>query len=401
MLRERTGDLFSSKDSLAHCVSANFRMNAGIAVEFVRRYGRPQKKGAVIGDVEIARDRNRYIFHLVTKEVHYGKPTEKTLVLALDTLAEKMKELKITKLSVPRLGCGLDQLKWEKVREILRNWAVKNGFTVTVYTLAQTPKDNPEYNAVKAYIDDPVYENWQKIDQKYKDYFSERLQTIFSKQFPNLTLAYISTAYLQPDFQVSIIVDGKEYDSVVVRTLIELLLAKPDDNGLLTKQDISLLSDITTKTADNHEGNEIYQNTTELREDPVLYQTAFQDMIGSKLTDPKVVRDLRGNLRVEIEAEVVRLFGESFSKSGLEYGGDGENLYVLEFLSDKDTKFPHDIGVHKIAKIFLENDGVSDLLMVTDENNRMLFTVDPTEIFEVRGLVRNLQKMRRAQVRSE
>lgn len=34
-----TGDLFKSKDCLAHCVSKDLRMSRGIAVEFKRRFG--------------------------------------------------------------------------------------------------------------------------------------------------------------------------------------------------------------------------------------------------------------------------------------------------------------------------------------------------------------------------
>lgn len=59
---------------------------------------------------------NRYIFYLVTKAISSGKPTMESLHKSLEELRRKCQELEVTKLAIPRIGCGLDRLDWDAVK---------------------------------------------------------------------------------------------------------------------------------------------------------------------------------------------------------------------------------------------------------------------------------------------
>jgi hypothetical protein len=124
-ITEVKGDLFSSNETLAHCVSKDFKMGAGIAVLFKQKFGIVDTKNRIgkdVGDIVVIdrnTDNNRYIIHMITKEYYYGKPTYGSLKSCLLKLYEACKNLNIAKLSIPKIGCGLDKLEWHKVKKIL------------------------------------------------------------------------------------------------------------------------------------------------------------------------------------------------------------------------------------------------------------------------------------------
>lgn len=119
-------DLFTvPKDyCLVHCVSADFALGAGIAKEFAKRgvkeelkknyYFTPVGKAVITHATEWAME-----FNLVTKEKYYQKPTYDTLHSALIHLKLYCCTLKIKKLAMPRIGCGLDKLEWCKVKPMI------------------------------------------------------------------------------------------------------------------------------------------------------------------------------------------------------------------------------------------------------------------------------------------
>lgn len=130
--REVEGDLFDSKDSLAHCVSKDLRMGMGIAKEFKARFGDDIERKNVGECAMLRSGRERRIFYLVTKERYYQKPTYETLSAALQSLRQLCVDNNITKLSMPQIGCGLDRLRWDKVRSMIRD-TFKDKVAVTIY----------------------------------------------------------------------------------------------------------------------------------------------------------------------------------------------------------------------------------------------------------------------------
>lgn len=135
------GNLFDSKDSLAHCVSLDFKMGAGIALKFRQIFGNIDKLRSMkckVGEVAYLQDNDRYIFYLITKEKYFQKPTYKSLELSLQNLYNLCKKLDIMKLSIPKIGCGLDKLDWNRVQDIIESVFID--IKITVYLLESEKK---------------------------------------------------------------------------------------------------------------------------------------------------------------------------------------------------------------------------------------------------------------------
>lgn len=128
-------DLFTAPQDyiLAHCISADFRLGAGIAVKF--------KQMGVKNELERLYNRNvsyldiwredkhgtclftevgRPVYNLVTKERYYHKPTYTSLEQSLwDLRRQHFQKSETLKLAMPKIGCGLDNLRWEQVEDIV------------------------------------------------------------------------------------------------------------------------------------------------------------------------------------------------------------------------------------------------------------------------------------------
>lgn len=130
ILNEKQGNLFelNKKYALAHCISQDCAMGAGIAVQFNKTF-----KGMKNYCIRVIKqnnltfpcvlpycDNDRTIFNLVTKKAYYGKPTYITITKCIHEMATMCKQYNIKYLAIPKLGCGLDRLQWSKVREIIK-----------------------------------------------------------------------------------------------------------------------------------------------------------------------------------------------------------------------------------------------------------------------------------------
>lgn len=130
IFKEEKRDLFTVPFDyyLAHCISADFGMGKGIVVEFNKRFNMKQIlqskypdylnqwiQDKMIGDCI----REGRVFNLITKERYYNKPTYRSLTTALIRLKELCVNGRITKLAIPVIGCGLDRLEWNKVKDLI------------------------------------------------------------------------------------------------------------------------------------------------------------------------------------------------------------------------------------------------------------------------------------------
>ena len=117
-------DLFTMPQGyyLAHCISADFALGAGIAKAFDNVYNIRFKLFRNFDDYEYHGGDALLIdnvFNLVTKKKCYHKPTYDSLREALEMMKEQIDFLGITKLAMPKIGCGLDRLEWTKVYDII------------------------------------------------------------------------------------------------------------------------------------------------------------------------------------------------------------------------------------------------------------------------------------------
>lgn len=138
-LLEKKGDLFASELSKAHCVSADQRQGAGIALQFRRRYGRIDElvqQNKRVGEVAYFMNKNgEFIFTLVTKNRYWEKPTYCNFQQSLKALSDLCKKLGVWQLAIPRIGCGLDGLSWEVVKKSIEDTWEGTPMEITVYTL--------------------------------------------------------------------------------------------------------------------------------------------------------------------------------------------------------------------------------------------------------------------------
>ncbi|XP_024147863.1 ADP-ribose glycohydrolase OARD1 [Oryzias melastigma] len=137
-----SGDLFSCppEEALAHCISEDCRMGAGIAIMFKRKFAgvaelKEQKK--VSGQCAVLRKKGRFIYYLITKAKYNQKPTYDSLKRSLEDMKSHCVKYGVTRISMPRIGCGLDRLKWSKVAEILEEVFYHTNISITVYSLPE------------------------------------------------------------------------------------------------------------------------------------------------------------------------------------------------------------------------------------------------------------------------
>ena len=110
----------------AHCISSDFVMGAGIAKLFTNRGIKqrllntyPVNNWNGHGYCLPIFTKNHVVCNLVTKHKVYEKPTYDTLRSALVHMKLYCNLWKIKKLAMPRIGCGLDKLQWDKVKSII------------------------------------------------------------------------------------------------------------------------------------------------------------------------------------------------------------------------------------------------------------------------------------------
>ena len=130
IIKTEVKDLFTVPQGyyLAHCISGDYALGAGIAKQFVENYNMRFKlhknypipdgeKYANVGQALLVDN----VFNLVTKARVFHKPTYDTLYYTLLDMRVQCENLNVTKLAIPLLGCGLDRLEWSQVLDIIKD----------------------------------------------------------------------------------------------------------------------------------------------------------------------------------------------------------------------------------------------------------------------------------------
>lgn len=145
---EVTGDLFTAGTDclLAHCISSDFALGAGIAKTFRDRYGVRDKliatggkdrwngKGCCIITGSSEDDKPMWnVANLITKAKCYEKPTYKTLEQALIEMKQQCAVWGYRRIAMPLIGCGLDGLSWDRVSAIIKDVFADYDGEIVVY----------------------------------------------------------------------------------------------------------------------------------------------------------------------------------------------------------------------------------------------------------------------------
>lgn len=128
---EEMKDLFTVPNDyyFAHCISADFALGAGIAVEFKKRFDMKNKLMNKCPGITEYMDLYKLqgtcllidnVFNLVTKRKYWQKPTYASITQALYTMKRLCDTYDIKKIAMPKIGAGLDRLQWNKVSKIIK-----------------------------------------------------------------------------------------------------------------------------------------------------------------------------------------------------------------------------------------------------------------------------------------
>lgn len=130
--KEETRDLFAVPEEyyLAHCISADFKMGKGIAVEFNKRFDMKKILENKYPNFIYLWNHHDWdyhcilegrVFNLITKERYFQKPDYAGISGALLLMKALSVKNKISKIAMPIIGCGLDKLEWNKVSDIIKH----------------------------------------------------------------------------------------------------------------------------------------------------------------------------------------------------------------------------------------------------------------------------------------
>ena len=119
---------------LAHCISADFAMGAGIALQFQKRLQTKTRLCQKYGNrVTTWQCEQKFpggpgecllegrVLNLVTKQYYYQKPTVQTMRNALMSMRNLCVLHNIHKIAMPRIGCGLDKMSWPVVSKMVQD----------------------------------------------------------------------------------------------------------------------------------------------------------------------------------------------------------------------------------------------------------------------------------------
>ncbi|KAG5873427.1 hypothetical protein JTB14_001148 [Gonioctena quinquepunctata] len=123
-IEEKYIDIFNigNQFALVLCISADGKLGAGIAKSFdnIFSLGKEIKESRPITGRVITTKRNgRVIYNLVTKTKYWEKPTLETMWSCLVGMKKKIVENKVTKLAIPQIGCGLDKMNWNTIKNMI------------------------------------------------------------------------------------------------------------------------------------------------------------------------------------------------------------------------------------------------------------------------------------------
>ena len=137
-IKEEKGDLFSVEDSspvFAHCVSSDGKMDAGIAKQFVRRYGNGLRNSVEefeVGDAAPYKNGDTKVYNLITKEKYWKKPTFRSIQSSLQSLKNRLAKNSEEKIYMPRIASGLDGKDWGKVKAKIKDVFDGSNIQITI-----------------------------------------------------------------------------------------------------------------------------------------------------------------------------------------------------------------------------------------------------------------------------
>lgn len=141
---EEMKNVFDDKTSvLAHCISSDYVMGAGIAAAFTKMGVKAYLKAnypeewdghgrCIICEIPDGDNKGQLVANLITKELVSDKPTYTSVIEALADMKGQMEERGLNKVCMPFIGCGIDGLKWTELKPEIDKLFGNTDFDVVV-----------------------------------------------------------------------------------------------------------------------------------------------------------------------------------------------------------------------------------------------------------------------------
>lgn len=140
--KEVQANLFDidKKYVLVQCISQDCVMGKGIATIFNEKFkGMKEKCKRVIDENNLSfpcvipyQDNNGAVFNLVTKKLYSHKPKYSAIKTCIKIMATVCKRNNIRYLAMPMIGCGIDGLSWDIVRNMIQEEFNKIDITIEI-----------------------------------------------------------------------------------------------------------------------------------------------------------------------------------------------------------------------------------------------------------------------------
>lgn len=182
------GDYFNDTYNLVHCVSQDFEMNTGIALNFKNKYGKVDEliaQSRKVGELAYLRFNDQFIIYLITKSTYYQKPDYKSLFKTLKHLKQFCDSNNIIKLAMPKIACELDKLNWDIVSGMLKYVFEDTTIDITVSTFLPSKQIISLVEPINIHL-----------LQTRDDYLQKIIETIKNPELAELNWLRKSKAYI-------------------------------------------------------------------------------------------------------------------------------------------------------------------------------------------------------------
>jgi O-acetyl-ADP-ribose deacetylase (regulator of RNase III) len=138
----------NSDTAVAHCIAADLNWGSGVAPIIIRemfdaekscRYKCSTNPDGVKSELKVGEilavkpsGHNTTLVNLITKLRSSYKPTYEHLTESLVTLKNYMNLNGLTTVYMPKIGCGIDMLKWEVVSQIVKGVFANTNISIII-----------------------------------------------------------------------------------------------------------------------------------------------------------------------------------------------------------------------------------------------------------------------------
>lgn len=136
------GNIFQSKmQVIVNPVNTQGRMGAGLALKFKQRwpamyaqYVKDCQSGTLDVDMPtLWKGKDRWVMNLATKRDWRDPSRLEYIALGLERFVEFYQDAGVQSIAFPKLGCGLGQLDWSEVKEIMEIYLADLPIEVEIY----------------------------------------------------------------------------------------------------------------------------------------------------------------------------------------------------------------------------------------------------------------------------